>query len=194
VAIDEAGGHTVAWTRAALQESNIWARRYSATGAPLAEELRVNASTGNLASGPAVTVDSQGNLVVVWRASASGGDSSIYGRAFDAQGLPLGEDFEISTAPWFQGAASVSRHEPAGRDELERFVVTWESGGSQDSTIQARLYAMGTPTPTPSVTPTPRLLGGPGDPQGGGLLPLLALSTVLAACIPVLRRRSAANG
>jgi hypothetical protein len=189
VAIAPDGSFIAAWGRAEDQRRDILAHRYSSSGASMGAEFVVNASTAFLPYFPAVSMDVQGNLVVVWNAPTTNGHWSIFGRFYGSNGQPLSEDFEVSDAPWEQLAPSVSLREPGGLSEPGHFAVAWESGGSLGRSILGRLLALGTPTPTP----TPQPVGSLGRPGGGRFLTFLALAAVLLASIHVLPRRSASR-
>jgi hypothetical protein len=184
--IEEDGDFVVAWLRHTGNVSDLLARRHSSSGAPLGEEFRVNTSTGRRLAVPAISIDGQGNLGVVWVAVMSGSPNSIFGRFFDDQSQPLGDEFEVRAAPFHQMSPWVSLREPDGSAEPGRFVVIWEAGNAE-TTIFGRLYALGTPTPTP----TPRPVGSLGEPSGGLWLPALALAVLLVASLHVVSRPSA---
>ena len=126
VASDEAGNFVVAWSNNGL-EPGIFAKRFDASGTPQASEFRVNAYTTSL-SRPRVALDPNGNFVVVWqgRDAASGffGSAGVFGRRFDASGVPQGPEFQANTyTTGFQTAASVAS------DENGNFVVVWQGTG-----------------------------------------------------------------
>ena len=80
---------------------SIQARRYSAAGAPFGAELEVNAYTPGDQMDPAVAALPSGDFAVVWNnISGSPGDSSersIQGRLVDADGVPLGGEFQVNS-------------------------------------------------------------------------------------------------
>jgi hypothetical protein len=90
----------------------------------------VTTYTTGYQSDPAVAVAPDGHFVVVWastgyyRASQDGDDSGVFGRRFDANGQPLGDEFQVNTY------TKDSQSEPrVAMEALGNFVVTWASGG-----------------------------------------------------------------
>ncbi len=108
---------------------SIQARRYSAAGAPFGAELEVNAYTPGDQMDPAVAALPSGDFAVVWNnISGSPGDSSersIQGRLVDADGVPLGGEFQVNSfTPGTQYNPAVAALADGG------FVVVWSSATS----------------------------------------------------------------
>src|SRR5258706_5009620 len=59
-------GFVVVWTLQGVGQTEIIARRFAATGAPLGGEMQVNSVTGS-ATAPRVAMDSRGAFVVPWQ-------------------------------------------------------------------------------------------------------------------------------
>ncbi len=88
-------------------------------------------------------MDSQGNFVVIWSSTGSGGtdtsSESIHGQRFDSDGNPVGGEFQVNTY------TTDEQTDPAvAMDSLGNFVV-WESYGSDGTdddynSIQGQLY------------------------------------------------------
>jgi hypothetical protein len=129
VAMAPDGRFVVTWTDTSLGDgdgSGVFARRYDAAGAPVAARFLVNdttASSQGYAGGPGISVSGDGSFVVVWD-DASGACSTydcVRARRFDANGNPLGGDFQVSEH--VQSSYSYSpavAHDPAGA-----FIVSW---------------------------------------------------------------------
>jgi hypothetical protein len=151
VAMDPTGGFVVVWQS---QRSNggdlsgwsIHARRFAADGTPLSGDLQVNTLTSGNQQRPRVASDALGNFLVVWQSDVSGSTdtsgTSIQARWFDADGSPLGAEFQVNT--YTTGAQA----EPsvAVRD-LDNFVVVWQSDGSSgndhdSSSIHAQRFGI----------------------------------------------------
>lgn len=99
------GGFIVTWrldANASGSESNVMARLYDAAGDALGDDFQVNESSGvNAAGGGAVVLD-DGSFLVGWLeyrgATASEPENrSSQARRYDADGTPLGSQFEIFT-------------------------------------------------------------------------------------------------
>ena len=155
VAADAAGDFVIVWQSYGSSGDDadgysIQARRFTAAGSPLGSEVQVNSYTTSSQTSAAVSFQPGGSFVVVWASNGSSGDDtdslSIQGRRFDADGDPMGPDFQVNTyTTSYQRSPSVAS-DPAGN-----FVVVWESSGSSGgdssgSSIQARRFdAAGNP-------------------------------------------------
>ena len=77
---------------------SVLGQRFDSQGAPLGDEFQVNTYTTDDQVLPAVTVDTDGDFVVVWSSDGSGGSDSdswsVQGKRFDSAGAPLGEEFQ----------------------------------------------------------------------------------------------------
>ena len=151
VAMDEDGGFVVVWSHISPEPdelSQIFGRRFDASGAPLGDEFAVSEAAGSLYS-PAIALDGKGRFVVAWNQLYE-----IYARRFDAAGRPLGAPFLVSTeiqGPALSPAVAVS---PAGN-----FSVIYQSYGyvpERDSALLARRFtAKGKPVGDPVVLDVP---------------------------------------
>ena len=90
----------------------------------------------DLATAPAVAIDSSGNYVAVWTSHAQDSDGwGVFGRRFAADGTPLGNEFQINaTSAGDQTQASVAM------DDNGNSVVTWSSF-NQDAPGTHGVYA-----------------------------------------------------
>lgn len=153
VARDGSGNFVVVWTSVGSSGTDtsggsVQARRFEADGTPLGAEVQVNLFTTGHQWFPSVAADGQGRFVVAWASNgSSGSDTSLYSvqaRRYDADGNPLGDEFQVNTYTsdnqWFPAVAA---------DSQGNFLVSWESLGGVDAdgwSVQARRYhADGTP-------------------------------------------------
>jgi hypothetical protein len=93
---------------------------------PLGDELIVNSYTTGFQGEPSVASDGAGSFVVVWT-----GAGSTRGQRFDADGLPLGTELEVTVSNGDIGAPRVAM------DAGGAFVVTWLNFAPE---IDARAY------------------------------------------------------
>ena len=151
VALDGVGNFVVVWrsdgsTGGDTSGSSIQARRYDSAGTPLADQFQVNTYTTLTQYQADVAVDGVGNFVVVWSGQGSGDNYGIFGRRFDAAGIPLGLQFQVHTY-----ATAAQRSPAVAVDWAGNFVVVWHGYGSSGSdtsnrSVQARRYdSAGTP-------------------------------------------------
>jgi hypothetical protein len=131
MAADTAGNFIVVWDGEGQAEpiSGVFGQRFAASGAPLGPEFRVNTSTTDLQSTPAVAAGSGGSFVVVWTSSGGygGTPADVFGQRFASDGTPLGTEFRVNTyTTAVQDRAAVAA-DPAGN-----FIVVWDGEGQDD--------------------------------------------------------------
>jgi len=125
VAADAAGNFVVVWATDGQDGdgAGVFARRYDANGAPRGGEFQVNTFITGDQSFPEVAADPAGNFVVVWESNGQDGDSiGVFGRRYDAAGMPTTPEFPVNThTPSIQAEPKVAFDSAGG------FVVVWES-------------------------------------------------------------------
>ena len=120
----------------------IVGQRFDASGAPVGNEFIVNDYTPTnqiLPSAAAVN----GGFVVAWHGRGESDDNGVFGRIFDANGVPLGQDFNISdTLASGQDTVRLTSLSSGG------FAAVWDGNGVGDnSSTFLRLFdATGNPT------------------------------------------------
>ncbi len=146
-AADALGNHVVVWVSSPQDDGlpGIYARRFDSNGVPVADEFQINnfwAPHHN----PDVAMGPLGNFVVVsenyWIETPPGSSnalisSAVTARIFNAQGIPLANEFPVHQyRDGFQGAPAVAM------DSLGRFVVVWQSwqDDGEGFGIYARLF------------------------------------------------------
>lgn len=124
---------------------SIQGQRFDASGSPAGSQFEVNSYTSGAQTFPEVSLDTQGNFVVVWQSTGSyGTDSdweSIQAQRYDDTGAPAGGQFQVNSY-------TSQNQYPArvGVDEQGDFVVVWGSVGSYGTdigkgwSIQAQRY------------------------------------------------------
>jgi hypothetical protein len=149
VAFESGGGFAIVWTSAGSSAgdtsgSSIHGQRFDAGGDPLGDELQVNTTTIGDQHTPAVAASGAGGFVVAWRSATSYGSdhstTSIHARRYDANGDPLGDDFQVNSY-----LTGFQRYPAVAAAENGNFLVAWESEGSSGDdaslrSIQAQLY------------------------------------------------------
>jgi hypothetical protein len=131
-AMDAAGNYVLTW----YGPGGLHGRRYDANGTPRGPAFVVHAAG---VSGPVVAMDADGAFTVLWvdRAGVQGAGPGVYGRRFDAAGLPLGAAFPVHTGVW-QDVDALS----AGMDAGGTLTVAWHSNGQDGDGlgVYARRY------------------------------------------------------
>ncbi|MEJ2084934.1 MAG: hypothetical protein P8Y44_04550 [Acidobacteriota bacterium] len=132
VAISDAGRFMIVWDSAGSpgpdsDARSVQARLYDPTGSPIGDQFQVNTySTGDQKLA-AVSSDPEGNFVVVWESFGSLGTdtsaTSIQGQRFDADGVQIGDEFQINTV------TAGSQYRPGvAADKQGKFMVVWGTG------------------------------------------------------------------
>lgn len=122
------GEFTIAWQGpGALVEGEasieVFSRRYSSLGVPLADEVQVNAVVDKDQVLPDVAMDANGNTIVVWQVEGQqGSGSDIYGRRISSAGVPVGDDFIVNTT-----TSRPQRTPSVAIDGAGNSIVTWQS-------------------------------------------------------------------
>ena len=119
-------------------------QRYNAAGVPQGGQFQVNSYTTNDQFAPKIASDADGDFVVVWPSSGSGGDTSAFsvqGQRYSAAGAPQGGQFQVNS--YTTGTQTT----PAiATDADGDFVVVWRSDGASSgdtstSSVQGQRYA-----------------------------------------------------
>lgn len=91
------GGAIFVWQGGQAGSQDIWARIIRPEGVFTTGDLRLNTATGNQHANPAITLLSDGNLVVLW--SSFGQDGSmqgVFGQRLAPNGDKLGTEFQVN--------------------------------------------------------------------------------------------------
>ena len=136
VAMDPLGNFVVVWESDDGSGPGIFAQRYDAAGAAQGGEFRVNATTAQPQSFPAVAMGGDVGFVVTWVSSTQ--DLSldgVYAQRFTPSGVPAGPEFRVNTE-----TASQQRYPTVAIDLSGEFVVAWSSD-LQDPDNSTGIYA-----------------------------------------------------
>ncbi len=153
------GQFAVVWAGAgAADDIGVFARRFSADGAPQGDSTLVNTWLVNSQVIPSVAADADGNYTVVWSGDGADDGSGVYARTYDASGNALSGAFLINqTTEPFQGDGNIAL-EPDGN-----FIVNWQTrplDGSDPGDVYARRFAAAADSAAPQVV-EPALAGEP---------------------------------
>src|SRR5262249_4757449 len=101
VSSDAAGNFVVVWdsyNQDAAFTYGIFGQRYAADGTPRGGEFRINSHTQSDQRHPSVSLDADGDFVVVWAGSNQDGDGEgIFGQRYASSGMPQGGEFRLNT-------------------------------------------------------------------------------------------------
>lgn len=149
VAADALGNFVVVWQSGGSSGSDssgwsIQGQLFDAGGSPVGGQFQVNTYTTSSQVAPAVAFDGLGNFVVAWESLGSTGTDtsgySVQARRYDADGVPLGGEFQVNTY-----TTNPQRLPAVAADGQGRFVIAWQSFGSNGTdtsgtSIRARRY------------------------------------------------------
>jgi hypothetical protein len=143
VAMDADGDFVVTWTSANQEGEygeDIYAQRYTASGAPDGSEFRINTYTTGSQTNASVAMAADGDFVVTWESSAKfAGKNGIYAQRYAASGALQDSEFKVNTY------TSSSQRDPAVAMAADGdFVVAWQTLGQDGSGdgIYAQRYDM----------------------------------------------------
>jgi hypothetical protein len=149
VAMDSDGDFVVVWDSEGSGEDDtsswsVQGQRYDAAGAPQGGQFQINSYTTSVQRYPAVSMDSEGDFVVVWWSyGSSGGDTdqhSIQGQRYNSAGVAQGSQFQVNSY-----TTNVQNPPAVSLDSDGNFVVVWDSLGSGEDdgsgySIQGQRY------------------------------------------------------
>ena len=130
-------------------DESVQLRRFDSQGSPLGADFQVNTYTTGEQDQPRVGSTPDGTFVVVWRSDGSPGTDdgyrSIQGRLFEADGMPIGNQFQVNSHP----TGYEFYPDIAVRDD-GAFLVTWSTNDSVgndpgQAVISRRFDSLGIP-------------------------------------------------
>lgn len=94
-----AGNALQVWPDFEGEGTSIWGQVIDESETPLQEPAKLSQSAGGFfRKQPVVARNGQGNFLLVWESEYQDGSQwGIFGRRFDAQGFPLGDEFQVNT-------------------------------------------------------------------------------------------------
>jgi hypothetical protein len=97
-AMDSAGNFTVCWNKQKANQSDIFIRRFDASGTALGQASRINAQLTGYSKTPAIGMNRAGRFVVAWEDNLTD-MTDIMAQRFDNAGAMVGGNFEASNLP-----------------------------------------------------------------------------------------------
>lgn len=141
VAMSQSGSFVIAWDSNGQDGSGyeVYARLYTAAGAAVGNEFRVNETIAGLQADPSVAMERNGDFVIAWTSGSQTAATryDIYARRYSVAGASLGGEFQVNVTVTsdYQTFPSVAM------DADGDFVVAFNSysaGGKYD--VYARRY------------------------------------------------------
>ncbi len=163
VAVFKDGGAAFVWQGGRAGFQHIYARFLKADGTFATGDLLVNTYTNNHQIDPAVSVLSNGNVVVTW--SSYGQDGSVYGvydQIFSPTGDRIGSELQVNQSALFSQRSPAAVALPGGG-----FALAWVSERSTTtSIIQSGLIYLTNSAPRYTADIFGRLYDADGSPRG----------------------------
>ena len=125
VACGANGDFVVVWSSAGQDGSidGVFGQRFDASGVPQGGEFQVNSHTPYSQRLGDVASDARGNFVVVWTSELQDGSSQgVFGRRYNALGIPQGSEFQVNSYTTGNQAGPAVASNAKGD-----FVVVWRS-------------------------------------------------------------------
>ncbi len=135
ISMDAVGNYVIVWDEHAetYLEDDVFLKRYHWSGAPMHDQYLVHSEPNGAQSDPWVSMNDEGEYVVVWQSDAGATGSEIMGQRFAAMG-------DITGYPDLIGGEFRVNHYVAGRQRYagvgmgaNGFVTVWESYGQDGS-------------------------------------------------------------
>lgn len=120
VVMDVAGNFIICWedNRSYL---DIYAQRYSSSGAAIGSNFKVNDNNLALCLNPSIAIDGTGKFVVSW-IDYRNGNPDIYAQRFNSSGTAIGSNFKVCD----DTGNAWPMHPSVAMDNVGKFVITWE--------------------------------------------------------------------
>jgi hypothetical protein len=109
---------------------DIYGQHYGSDGNLIGNKLQVNNYTTNYQGNPAISIDQNGNFVVIW--AIGGQDGSSFGvyhsQHYDNNGNSIGNLFQVKNY-----TSNIQQYPATSLDVSGNFAVVWESRGQVGS-------------------------------------------------------------
>jgi hypothetical protein len=159
IAVDADGDFAVVFTGrlgAPGTQQDVFARRYDESGLPQGQDFRVNTFTTDHQRRVAVAMARDGEFAVAWESLSQRTPNfySMHAQRYDAAGIAVGGEFQVSTNPIAPPPNNNVEHTMA-MDTDGDFVVAWANYGRDGSSYGVyaqRFGAVTAPAPAPTIS------------------------------------------
>jgi len=138
IATDDDGNYVITWQdqrQGRYYEYDIYAQRFSNTDSALSSNFRVNWIRSSTSS-PSVTMNNNGNYVIVWL-DGRNGNYDIYAQRYSNVDTAFSGNFKVND----DVGSAVQRNPAVASDSTGNFVVTWEDRRNGNYDIYAQMYS-----------------------------------------------------
>lgn len=147
VGMDSTGAFVVSWTGTQGGTNDIFAQRFSNTGAKVGSEFQVNTTSTDSQVASSISVDASGAFLIAWQSNLQDGSSTgIYVRQYQADGFAGLYDQLVNTT------TTNAQSTPSVAFKGTQAVVVWNGNGTGDASgIFAQRFTVG-PNQAPTAT------------------------------------------
>jgi hypothetical protein len=133
----------IAWNDRVYGYYNVFAQRFTSSGAKLGTEFRVNTfTTFQYHHNPSVAADATGNFTVVWQSHTGiGASDDVFGKRYASTGAQLGAEFLVN----FAATAGEQVHPRIASDSSGNLTVVWHQGAGLFDVLAQRFLSTGAP-------------------------------------------------
>lgn len=135
IAMDADGDFVIAWQSFEQQPGvtfdDIYAQRFSHTGALLGSEFAVNTTVSSIQTDASMAMSDSGDFVIAWSSRFQDGDwDGVYLQQYDSTGALVGSNFLVNTY-----TSRLQNHPVVAMDADGDFVVVWRSGDTFNAAL-----------------------------------------------------------
>jgi hypothetical protein len=127
IAVDSDGDFVITW-QSYDQDGDgfgVYFQRYDASAIAIGSETIVNTTTTRQQINPSISLDENGNFIIVWTDNTTDGNGEgVFGQLFNADGTTNGNEFQVNTT-----TSNMQNHPQVAMTTGGAFSVVWSSYG-----------------------------------------------------------------
>ena len=137
ISSDLEGNFVVSWEDNRHDYNDVYARRYSNDGTPIAGDFKVNSSFSNsIQFNAAISSDANGNFIICWEHNILGLNGDIFAQFYLNDGTTVGDNFKVN-----DDTGSENQDTPSiAKDGNDNFIITWVDDRSGKNAIYAQRF------------------------------------------------------
>jgi len=138
ISSDLEGNFTVCWEDNRNDYNDVYARRYSSDGTPLAGDFKVNTDfTSNHQINSVIAADDSMNFLICWEDHRFGFNGEIFAQSYLNDGTPVDVNFKVNDD---EGSEN-QQWSSIAIDSSENFIITWADNRFEDNGIYAQRFS-----------------------------------------------------
>lgn len=138
ISMESRGSFVITWADERNGNRDIYAQRYSSSGAALGPNFKVNDDSGRENQTiPVISHDTTGNFVIAWMDRRVGGSEDIYAQRYTVSGFALGPNFKVNDDEGY-----ADQYSPVISSNNDgNFVIAWMDRRNKNNDIYAQRYS-----------------------------------------------------